>query len=390
MQYTAEYLRKRLLETVEHGTESVIDGLEERPVFFLFAQSFLGGMHADSIAAATRGLVAVIDDRATEATLHGVPRWSSAQLLERAKDYPNAVVIDFSYSMPARALAVRLCEVAGVERRDCVVAQAQLGLVAVYEPVASYRSSTLARIDDFVRIADRLDDEHSRATLFANLLFRLTYDRSYIMQTCASPLDEYFSSYATTSTFRMGTREHFCDCGAYQGPIVRKFLEATGHRYGSITAFEPDRINFEALGRIMPLPLPNFRTVNKAVSSHHETLRFRETGTVSSYITNDGTVEVSTTKLDDELEKLTFLKMDVEGFEAKTLQGVAGLLREQRPRVAACVYHYAQDLLDVMEQFDRNVENYNFRLRQTCGGYYFDLVLYASPQAGIEPPAWAQ
>lgn len=282
-----------------------------------------------------------------------------------------------------------LCRRASIPKEDCVIAQAQLGMVSVYETVGDYRLKTLERLDDFLRLADRFADHHSRATLYANLLFRLTYDRSYMLQTWANPIEEYFSSYAAPSTFRLGSQEHYCDCGAFQGPIVSKFLGATNYHYKSITAFEPDRANFEVLERISALPLENFRPVNKAVSSRKQTLRFMETGTVSSYVSAAGTATVQTTKLDDELEKLTFLKMDVEGFESKTLQGASRLITNQRPRIAACVYHYAHDLLDVVSQLDKSVDDYHLRLRQHNGSYYYDLILYASPITGVEAPAWA-
>ena len=42
--------------------------------------------------------------------------------------------------------------------------------------------------------------------------------------------------------------------------------------------------------------------------------------------------------------------------------------------------------LDVLEQLDKNVENYHYRLRQHNGGWYYDMVLYGSPVAGLMAP----
>lgn len=389
MKNLAEHFRTQLLRAAENDAEPKIEHLGERPIFMLGPKSFLGLTYGGQVAAAASGLVAAIDDVSNEPTIHGVPRWTSRQFLERAKQYPNAVALDFSYSLPTRVWAAKLCDEAAIPRYDCVVAQAQLGLLAVFEPVRLYRSNTIARLDDFLALANRLDDDLSRATLFAHLLLRINYDRKPILQTWASPQDEYFSAYVQPSTFTLGAREHFCDCGASQGPIIRKFLDATRYKYASITAVEPDRINFDILKNLTPIALRDYRLINKAVSNEHQVVKFMETGSISSYVSAEGTIEVETTRLDDELSDLTFLKLDVEGFEAKALQGGAGLLRSQRPRVAVCVYHNAQDLLDVMDQFDQHVENYHFRLRHT-GGYYFDLVLYASPVAGSGPAAQAQ
>ena len=386
MKERAESLRAQVLQAAV-APEPTIDGLKDRPVFLMGAASEIGSMHAQSIAEACGHVIAAITDASNDAAIPGVPCWKSEEFLLRAKQYPNAIAIDLTSGLNGRGWVVTLCEQADVERRDCVMAQAQLGLYAVYEPVAVYRQRTLDRLDDFLRISDRLDDDLSRATLFGNLLFRLTYDRSHIVR--SSPADEYFSGWSDASTFHLGARENFVDCGAYQGPIVQKFLGATGYRYETITAFEPDRQNFEKLQKISPHPLHDFHPINKAVSSERKSLRFKETGTMSSHVSEEGDVVVETVRLDDELEKLTFLKMDVEGFETDALKGAQRLLSSQRPRAAVCVYHYAHCLPRVMEQFDAAVQDYHFRLRQHFGGYYYDLVLYASPVRGTQPPAHA-
>lgn len=383
----SESLRQQLLDVLADGREAVIPDLETRPVFLLAPRTHLARLYATQIAASARGLVAAVDDRTNEPTLHGAASWTSAEFIARAANYPNAVAIDFSELPVTRAYCAELCRQAGVELRDCVTAQGQLGMVSVYESVADYRTKTLVRMDEFLALAERFSDDHSRATLYANLLFRVTYDRSHMLPTWTAPIEEYFSSYASPATFRLGTKEHFCDCGSYHGPIVSKFLGATSYRYESITAFEPDKENFEVLKGASRLPLRNMRYINKAVSNRRETVRFMETGTMGSYVSTDGTVAVETAKLDEELENLTFLKMDIEGSEIKALEGGAKLIARTRPRIAACTYHYAHDLLGVIDQLDNIVDDYHLRLRQHNGSYFYDLVLYASPVAGVEPTA---
>ena len=382
MKERIESLRAQILRAAI-APEPHINGLKERPVFLMGVVSDIGKMHGQGVVNGCGRVIAAITDFANDATIYGVPIWTSEEFLKRAKQYPGAIALDFTSGLSGRGWVAMLCEQTGVERRDCVVVQAQLGLVAVYEEVTTYRRRTLERLDDFLNLADRLDDDLSRATLFGNLLFRLTYDRNHIVQ--SSPTDEYFSGWSDASTFHLGTREHYVDCGAYQGHIVQKFLGANGYHYESITAFEPDRLNFEKLQKVAPYPLHDYRPVNRAVSSKREKLKFMETGTVSSHVSTDGGVVVETVRLDDEVEKLTFLKMDIEGFETDALKGAQRLLSSQRPRAAVCVYHYAHCLLRVMEQFDAAVEDYHFRLRQHFG-YFYDLVLYASPVSGVEPP----
>lgn len=370
--------------------QPLIDGVETRPLFVMAPTSGIAAIHAPGILAHAGQVIAAVDDTSTQATLHGAPRWSSREFLEKARQYPNALALDFSCTPLESGLVRTLCEAAGVERQGASLAVAQYGQHAVYESARLYRQRTLSRLDDFLHLASRLDDDLSIFTLYSNLLFRLTYDHGYLLPAWATPANEYFGVYADASTFQVGTREHFCDCGAFQGPVVRKFLEASNYRYASITAFEPDTANYLKLQEIASPCTPNFRAIRKAVSNTNEPLRFKETGTMSSHATADGNISVPSARLDDELEKLTLLKMDIEGFEAKALEGASRLISTQRPRIAVCVYHYAFDLLDVVDQLDKLVDDYHLRLRQHSSAYYYDLVLYASPVAGTAAPTWAR
>jgi len=389
----SESFKKALLDLAAQGTDPVDHYtalMAQRPLFVLQPLSVIGRMRCKYLLTLMPGVVALVDDNLTVPEMFGVPCWTTARFMQQAHQHLGALAIDFSDDAWGRALTAARCRQAGVPLVDCIPVLAVYGLFSVYETVNIYRSKTLERLDDFVRLADRLDDTLSQETLYANLLFRLSYDRNWLMPIGTDPSEEYFSMAGRPSTFTLGTREHFCDCGAFEGPVVRKFLAANQWQYGSITAFEPDRVNFSVLSQLSDLPLHNFRPVNKAVSSRRQTLYFEETGTMSSHIVDQGSVTVKTVRLDDELERLSFLKMDVEGFEAKTLHGAARLLANDRPRIAACVYHYAQDLLDVVAAVDQHADGYHFRLRQHNVGYYYDLVLYASPVAGCGPfPATA-
>ena len=44
---------------------------------------------------------------------------------------------------------------------------------------------------------------------------------------------------------------------------------------------------------------------------------------------------------------ITFLKMDIEGSELAALRGAERIIREQRPKLAICVYHKPEDLREI-------------------------------------------
>lgn len=117
------------------------------------------------------------------------------------------------------------------------------------------------------------------------------------------------------------------DLGANIGDHTRHYLDL-----GKIVvAIEPNPEAFECLEH----NCPEARCLNIAASDKAETLKFTRLENVgASRITADGDVEVKAEALDDlRLPAPNFIKVDVEGWEPKALQGMAQTLRQHKPIV---------------------------------------------------------
>lgn len=378
-------LRPRLLQafTASDAPERA-QGLRDRRIVVFGPQSFLAQIHLQRLVDAGANIVLLIDDQCRELMLHGIPVKSSAAFVAGAARVQDAVLIDFTAQAYAQVVCRQLGEVTGLERRDLLELLAAYDAAAVYETVPENRRLTLARADDWLALADRLADDFSRETLYAVLLQRLEYDRSVLRHVNLWGRDEYFGTGALSDTFVAGQREHFVDCGAHRGTVIQKLLAATSGHYASLHAFEPDVENHAALQWMTPVALANFHVHRCAVSDCNETLRFAQTGTMGSHVARDGNVEVKAVTLDEMVEKATFIKMDVEGYEPRALRGAARLLATQRPRLAIASYHFAQDLLEVAQVLDELAPGYVLRLRHHYS-YYFDSIFYASPREDWNP-----
>lgn len=66
-------------------------------------------------------------------------------------------------------------------------------------------------------------------------------------------------------------------------------------------------------------------------------------------LSTEGRIAIEVRKLDDVLQgkKVTFIKMDIEGAELAALRGAEKIIREQRPRLAICVYHKPEDIWEI-------------------------------------------
>ncbi|HWR39469.1 MAG TPA: FkbM family methyltransferase, partial [Patescibacteria group bacterium] len=100
---------------------------------------------------------------------------------------------------------------------------------------------------------------------------------------------------------------------------------------------------------------------------------------------NTANKEVPIYRLDDYFadQPVTLIKADIEGAELDMLRGCEEILRRDRPKVAVCVYHYAEDILRIPAFLKKVVPEYQFSLRHHSKDWP-ETVLYAyTPQHNI-------
>jgi FkbM family methyltransferase len=221
-------------------------------------------------------------------------------------------------------------------------------------------------------------DEESRREYLAQLRFRLRMDFD------ALPPPQGHAQYFPDDLLSITPTEVFVDCGAFDGDTIRQLLHRQGDSFAKVIAFEPDEANFSKLADFIQSLEPPVRSRVRAfpfaVGDRQDRARFRATGTISSSLAEDGTVEVRTVTLDQAVldEGPTYVKLDIEGAEAAALIGSRRLLKTLRPIVAVCLYHRPEDLWRLPLLIDSMADGYAFFLR-TYGEEGWELVCYAVP-----------
>jgi hypothetical protein len=97
-----------------------------------------------------------------------------------------------------------------------------------------------------------------------------------------------------------------------------------------------------------------------------------------SNIKDEGTHIIDVSTLDDEiLERVTFIKMDIEGSELYALRGAEKIIRKYKPKLAICVYHKKEDIVEIPKFIMSLGLDYKLYIRhhQKCSGT--ETVLYA-------------
>lgn len=164
--------------------------------------------------------------------------------------------------------------------------------------------------------------------------------------------------------------EVYVDGGVFDCESIFHFKEFCDGKYKSIYGFEPDPESFEqCLSIADKSEFERLHMINKGLWSSATTLKFNAINNAASSIAVGGTVEIDVTTIDETVgdNKVTFIKMDIEGAELEALKGAAKTIKRDKPRLAICVYHKLEDILEIPLYINGLVPEYKFYLRhESC------------------------
>lgn len=166
----------------------------------------------------------------------------------------------------------------------------------------------------------------------------------------------------------------FADFGAYTGDTILE-AKALYPRLGRIAGYEPDPKTFKKLvantegldcalfnalvwNEATELTLRSGGAMNTIIEENvlmTENLQKKKCTSVKA-VTGDGTLPF----IPD------LIKMDVEGCEAKAIDGCAKIISEHRPILRISIYHNHRDLFEIFEKISNLNPTYRYTLRQKC------------------------
>lgn len=231
--------------------------------------------------------------------------------------------------------------------------------------------------EEIESLYDILADDRSKECLIQILLGSVSNNLDHYAK--VGETSQYFPDFIKE---RMGKEEVYVDLGAFTGDSIEDFLEAVNGKYSKIIAFEPDKENFcelkEKLSKEEVDCLPyGVGNTNSEIYFYHEN---HGTDTSAKVVKTkaEANMQIRVVRLDDVIsEKVTYIKMDIEGMELEALKGGKELIEKYRPKLAISAYHKKEDLIDIPQFIlDLNL-GYKLYLRHLweCAGT--DTVLFA-------------
>ena len=218
------------------------------------------------------------------------------------------------------------------------------------------------------KVYSLLADEKSKQTFENILRYRLSGDVSYLFD-CEADVDEPYNSF-----LKLESGESFLDLGAYNGDTVLDIAKRCPD-YNRIIGVEPDAKTFRKL-KNNTKDLKNTLCLNVCVSDFSGKGRFLMKGGRNSVV-GEG-IETDFSTVDDILkgEKITFIKMDVEGEELKAVKGAKNTILKYKPKMIISAYHRTEDFWTLPKTVLEINPNYKVYMRHFPSLPAWDTVYY--------------
>ncbi len=264
--------------------------------------------------------------------------------------------------------------------------KAKTGLRSIRGIVEVFFIDTPDRLDffDYQYIVDNLKNFEFTYNLLSDQLSKDTFIAFINAKISGQPDDLYDlidENPYFTDLVSLGLNEVFIDCGAYDGDTILEFVKRTNDCYEKIYAFEPDEKNYKKLKQTLAESgIKRVQPYQMGCWHSKTTLRFSSSANMTSLISDNGESAIGVEAIDNivEPERVTFIKMDIEGSELSALHGAEKTIRKSKPKLAICVYHKPEDLITIPQYINSVVPEYKFFLRHHQF-ISWETVLYAIP-----------
>ena len=245
-------------------------------------------------------------------------------------------------------------------------------LIPLPEFVRLSRAEFDANYPKLMRLYDSLADDASRRVMIDVWRYRLSGDIQSLANYAFRPGDQYFEDF-----LKVGEGQIFVDVGAFDGDTTEGFCTRYPD-YEKVYVFEPSKSNIsKAKERLHHFSRLEF--IQEGVSDAAGVLRFNSDAGSASNITAAGGSSIDVTTLDLKIHgRVTFVKMDIEGWELKALAGARGHIEKDRPVLAVAAYHIPSHFWEIFELVTALTTDYAIYLRHYSESWT-ETVMYFIP-----------
>jgi len=227
---------------------------------------------------------------------------------------------------------------------------------------------------EYQTIQSLLTDQKSKEIFERILAFRINYDLSQMEIFEDIQYRQYFEDFLELQV----KDETFVDVGGFDGYTSLEFIKRCG-QFKKIYFLEPESTNLNK-AKVLLKEYQNIEYLEYGASNKRETLCFENEKGSASKVSVTGSIVIEADTLDNMIhDKVSYIKMDIEGSESIAIEGAKQTILKYHPRLAICVYHKANDLIDIPKQILAIRSDYDIYLRHYTEGVV-ETVMFFIPK----------
>lgn len=224
--------------------------------------------------------------------------------------------------------------------------------------------------DDFLWLYQELGDYRSKKVLYGILRCWITFE----FEEKNRMIENNFADYYDFDLISCSSEEVFVDLGAFNGDSVCSYIENFGN-YKRIYCYEITSASMEQMQeKLKGCRDIIYRNVGVGKQRGEMYLAKPEKADSANRLNSESGQKVEVVTLDEDIsEKITFIKMDIEGSELDAVEGAERHIREEHPKMAVCSYHNNHHLWEIPRKLKEYYPDYKLYMRYNGDFYAFQI-----------------
>lgn len=229
-----------------------------------------------------------------------------------------------------------------------------------YDVITNRVTALREHREDFIWLYNKLGDWRSKQVLVSMLYNWITLDMNYIKGMKEANFTDYFD----LDLVKCNEDEVFVDLGAWIGDSALNYINTYGS-YRKIYCYEIGELNM-AMAKKNLEGYSNIEFRQKGVGGKNGRMYVQSfnDSSCNKVVEDEVGKEVEVVSIDDDIsEKVTLIKMDIEGAEQEALLGCKRHIQEESPKLLISVYHNNEDIWKIPRMIYEIKPDYHFYLR---------------------------
>ena len=223
--------------------------------------------------------------------------------------------------------------------------------------------------DKYSEVYDLLEDEKSKEVFEKVINFKITFDYNFM----AGFTNDYEGQYFDKNIIPEIKDITFLDGGGYIGDTLPTIIKNYPD-FKKIYMIEPSELHINIAKRSFS-QIDNIEFINCGLGSKKAITKENRVDNNCNHAfraQNIDTIDnIAKTKID-------FIKLDIEGAEQDAIDGAINIIKNDKPVLAICIYHKAEDWYKIPQKVLAINKDYKIYLRHYMEGIY-ETVMYFIP-----------